>query len=285
VKLELTVDKQTLRPGEGLSGTVELRDYPKGVKVTVSLQGEEIVGANHLFRSYVLPILEETHTFQSTGEKVQSEPFTFQMPDQTRPSYASWDLRCQYFLKARARPRLLEEISRLHLTVLPPDDPWIEQNSVELTVDNKGIKLVALVETPHITTGDVVHGELLLSQESPEAALPERISFRLAAIEESKVSDYRKVLWVQAHDIEPTSAAELPINGFFEFPVDQTAPFTGEWNLFRVHYGLRVGLTPAGGGREERQSLPIQVFRHYDPVREEQSEQGMGLSPAPQTEL
>lgn len=266
MKLELSVDKQTLSPGEDLFGTVELSDYPKGVKVTVSLQGEEIVGANHLFRSYVLPILEETHTFQSSGEKVQLEHFKFQLPGKLAPSYASWDLRCQYFLKARARPRVLEEINRLHLTVLPPDDPWIEQNAVELTVDNQGIKLVALVETPHITTGDVVHGELLLSQEKPEAALPERISFRLAAIEESKVSDYRKVLWVQAHDIEPTSAAELPINGFFEFPVDPTAPFSGEWNLFRVHYGFRVGLIPAGGGREERRSLPIQVFRHYDPT-------------------
>lgn len=291
MKLELTVDRQTLRPGEGLAGTVELRGYPRGIKVTVSLQGEEIVGANHLFRSYVLPLVEQTHQFESSGEKVQSEPFTFELPDKVPPSYASWDLRCQYFLKARARPRLLEEISRLHLTVLPPDDPWIEVNATEMVVENNGIKLLAQVDSPHITTGDQVRGELLMSQEEAAAQLPERISFRLAAIEESKVSDYRKVLWVQSHDIEPTQEAVLPINGFFEFPVDETAPFSGEWNLFRVHYGLRVGLTPAGGGREERQSLPIQVYRSYEPVRESprrsdrRSDQGTGLNPTPQTEL
>lgn len=266
MKLELTVDKQTLRPGEALEGTVEVRDYPKGVKVTVSLQGEEIVGANHLFRSYVLPILEEVQTFETSGEKLQSFPFKFELPEKLAPSYASWDLRCQYFLKARARPRILEEISRLHLTVLPPNDPYPEATSVELVVENAGIKLMALMETPHIYTGDLVYGELALSQEQPEARLPDRISFRLAAIEESKVSDYRKVLWVQAHDIEPTAAAAVPIQGFFEFPVDATAPFSGEWNLFRVHYGFRVGLTPAGGGREERKSLPIHVYRAYEPI-------------------
>ena len=266
MKIDLAVDRQTLRPGEGITGTVELRDYPKGVKVTVSLQGEEIVGANHLFRSYVLPLLEDSYTFQSTGEKVQSEPFSFNLPDKIPPSYASWDLRCQYFLKARARPRILEEISRLHLTVLPPADPWLEANSKEMVVEKGGVKLIAHVEAPHVYTGELVRGELLLSQEEANAQLPERISFRLAAIEESKVSDYRKVLWLQSHDIEPTNAAEMPINGFFEFPVDETAPFTGEWNLFRVHYGFRVGMTPAGGGREERQSLPIQVYRAYEPI-------------------
>ncbi|MCE7869292.1 hypothetical protein DYH09_02830 [bacterium CPR1] len=286
MRLELNVERQTLHPGDVVEGEVELTDYPKGIKVIVSLQGEEIVGANHLFRSYVLPLVEQMHSFTSTGEHSQRESFRFQLPERTPPSYASWDLRCQYFLKGRARPRILEEISRLHLTVLPPEDPFPESAGAELAVENGGIKLTGLLHASHLYTADSLRGELVLERgEGVESPLPERISFRFAAIEESKVSDYRKVLWVQSHDIEPAPQAELPLNGYFEFPIEETAPFSGEWSLFRVHYGFRVGLTPPGGGREERVSLPIQVYRAYEPLPEEPSKTGTGFSPPPQTEL
>ncbi|MEW6279237.1 MAG: hypothetical protein AB1758_11470, partial [Candidatus Eremiobacterota bacterium] len=267
-------------PGDPVDGCVELSGAPPGVPVTVTLQGEEIVGANHLFRSYVLPVAEEALSVESTGELVQRIPFRFAIPYQAPPSYASWDLRCQYFLKARAQSGWRNEITRLHLTVLPPALPPPTAHPAELVVEDEGIRLSAHVASNCLFTGNSLHGHLTLSREKPEAPLPARISFRLAAIEESKVSDYRHVLWVQSHDIEPTEDAEMPLGGLFDFPVDQTAPFTGEWNLFRVHYGFRVGLTRPGRGRERRESLPILVFRDYEPARPTPSG-GTGLSPAP----
>lgn len=276
--VDLELERQSVLPGEEIRGRVTVTGVTSFKSLTLSLQGEEVLGAGSLVRSYVYPVLDEVRTFgapMGAGDFVQ--PFSFRIPDTAPPSYASPDLRCQYFLKARLQlggrmglGRLGgDTIKRLHLTVLPSDEGAVPVVSRELVLEDGGLRLVAFLEDTAIRSGESLRGSLQLHRSSDDTELPSRLTFRLAAIEESLSSSYshRQVLWVQTHDVEPSPYMDFPVQGLFEFPLPEDAPFSGDWTSFRIHYGFRVGMN-LRGGRQIRESLPIEVHRRYaEPLR------------------
>lgn len=271
--VDLYVERQSVMPGEEIRGRVTVSGISTYKSLSLSLQGEEVLGAGSLVRSFVYPVLDEVRNF---GAPIQAsdfvQPFAFRIPETAPPSYASRDLRCQYFLKARLQMggrmglgRLGgDTIKRLHLTVLPSDADAAAGRSRELVLDEGGVRLVAVLDDVSVRTGESLRGHLQLHRDGEDTELPTRLTFRLAAIEESLAPSYthREVLWVQTHDVEPNPDMEFPIEGLFEFPVPEDAPFSGDWTSFRIHYGFRVGMN-LRGGRQIRESLPIEVHRHY----------------------
>lgn len=278
-ELELEVERQSVHAGEEVRGRVTLRGVSSYRDLTVTLQGEEVLDAGNLVRSYVYPVMAESRRLAGDGETpAEGEfAFAFPLPREIHPSYASSRIRCRYLLKARLKagglmPR--EVIQRLHLTVLPP---FLEEQPAtphDLVIEEGGLRLEAHLERTTLASGESLRGSLLLDRETDEVPLPTRLTFRLAAIEESTEPGFRhrQALWVQSHEVEPTPRTEFPLWGTFEFPVDRDAPFTGEWNTFRLHYGFRVGMN-LPGGRQVRRSLPIRVYRRYIPARE-----GLGIA-------
>ncbi|MBI3926752.1 MAG: hypothetical protein HY319_14525 [Armatimonadetes bacterium] len=271
--IELDIDRQTLRPGDELSGVLSVSGVGQHRGFSLSLQGEEVLGADNIVRSYVLPVLDEKLVALEGGDPAIAEPhpFFFLLPADTPPSYSSQEFRCQYCLKARVRSGWRDTIQRYHLTILPPqtaEEAQPEDGAHELVLEEEQLKLTARLERTSIPTGGRMAGTLVLSRTGESAPPPGRLTFRFAAIEEATEPGYyyRKVLWLGTHEVQPEPEAEFPIGGYFEFALPDDAPFSGEWNTFKVHYGFRVGMI-LPSGRHVRQSLPIRVYRVYSPER------------------
>lgn len=260
-EIELELDRQTLRPGEVLSGRVLGPGRP-GEQLTLSLQGEEVLSAANIAFSYVLPIVDERLEVRPTPE---GSPFSFTLPDHAPPTYASQELRCQYFLKLRRLGGLLgrETIRRFHMSVLPPE-PEPEPEPLALNLTHSPVSVDVQLDRTNLCTGESLTGELLISRTDESAPLPRQLSFRFAAIEEAVEPGYshRAVVWLETHDVIPDPELTFPIKGMFEFPIPEGAPFCGEWATFRVHYGFRIGIKLADG-TDVRESAPINVYRRY----------------------
>ena len=261
-EIELELDRQTLRPGEVLSGTVLSHGGPSE-HLTLSLQGEEILSADSIAYNYVLPIVEQKIEVRPDS---QGTPFSFTLPDHAPPTYASSDLKCQYFLKLRRPGGLLgrETIQKFHLSVLGPPAPE-EAAPRCVSLKDPNVTVEVQLDRTNLYTGDSLTGELYIDRTNASAQLPKLLSFRLAAIEESVERGYnhRKVVWLATHDVVPDPAdLELPLRGVFEFPIPEDAPFCGEWATFRVHYGFRISVDFADGNNV-RESAPVQVYRRY----------------------
>lgn len=268
--IDIELSRQALHPGEKVSGRLTIQGASHFKKLSVSLQGEEVLGANSIVRSFILPVVEESLTLAENGtaEEPTSFPFEFEMPEYAPPSYASENLRCQYSLKAHLRRGGFHRdlIRRYHLTVLPPEVREAYSAPREFIIEEGPVRLTARLDRTSLPSGESLVGSLLLDRLEEGVELPSRITFRLAAIEESTEAGYhhRQVLWLETHDVEPDENAEYPLAGFFEFPIREDAPFSGSWNTFRVHYGFRVGMYLANG-EHVRESLPVRVYRIYHP--------------------
>lgn len=262
-EVEIDLIQGALRPGDSLSGVVRTQG-PGDSLVHLTFQGEEMLAASQL-TSQVLPFFEVTHSLDcSTG----TAEFHIPLPGELPPSYHSHDLRCQYTLKGRRKGAVAgllpgfrrDAIHRIHIPVLAPHrEP--EQTQHWFVLAAGGVELEVRLDSLQVEPGQSLTGELQLRQVK-EGPMPQSLTFRFAAIEESKFPNYkhRKVMGLQTNDITPEPDLAYPFQGLFEFPIDRDAPASGEWHSFRVHYGFRVGLT-LQDGQSFRESMPIEVCR------------------------
>lgn len=263
-EIEIELVQGSLRPGDTLSGVVHVQG-PGQPLVHLTLQGEEVLGASNLGFRHVVPFFESSCTINCSQGPAS---FKFSLPENLPPTYFSQDLRCLYVLKARRKRSATrlpffsrDTIHRINIPLLatestaPREQHWF-------VLPAGGVELEVRLDSCQVEPGQSLSGELRISKVS-DGPLPQLLSFRFAAIEESTQKDYhhRKVTSLQTHDIIPEPDLEYPMQGFFEFPIDLSAPASGEWNTFKVHYGFRVGLT-LSNKEQVRQSLPIKVCRY-----------------------
>lgn len=259
---EIELDRQVLQPGDELLGWITC-DEPDVESVEVVFFGEETLGANDIARRYIMPVVDEKQHLNPEGG-LQRREFRFLVPAEAPPTFASRDVRCEYGVKAIARRGFWKrtQIQRLHLTILPATPADLQALPAELEVDHPDLRLIARLDQTIVITGDSLSGSLLLERNSEQAQMPRSLSFRLAAIVEStdKFFSHREVLSLDIKDIDIDPELELPLMGAFDFPIADTAPPSGTWNTFRVHYGFRVVMYDHEG-KDHRRSAFIRVLR------------------------
>jgi len=261
--LLIDLERQSVHAGDEVRGSISVVGGVGGQDLWVGLHGEEIVAANSIVGSLVCTHVDEVKHLEAESAVGGPFPFSLQVPADVPPSYASRDMRCEYFVKAGLPLGLAREVhQRMHLTVLPPIQEDRPDEPHDLALEEAGARLELHVDCTTVASGESVRGRLLLNADE---AVPERLSFWLGAIEEPKDVAYshRKVLWEVAHEVRPEG--NVPIGGTFEFPIPKDAPFTGEWRGFQLRYEMRVGIDFAGG-RHVSQALPVHVYRKYVPA-------------------
>lgn len=264
MEFDIELDYQVLQPGQELIGWVTLDD-PDSESVEVVFTGEEILGANDIARRYILPVVEERVSLPITrGGGKQRKEFRFTVPLEAPPTYASRDVRCEYAVKAIVRRGFWKRslIQRLHVTILPATQGELQALPSELEVDHPDLRLIATLDQTIVLTGESLSGSLVLERKNDRARLPRSLSFRLACIVEStdRFYSHREVLSLDVKDVEVEPDLVLPLVGDFDFPIASTAPSSGTWNSFRVHYGFRVVMHDHEG-KDYRRSAFIRVLR------------------------
>lgn len=269
-ELELEVERQLLFPGEKIRGSVSI-DGPGDKMVSVTLQGEEVHRYN-LGPDVIVPFLEESKEIDCTDGPAY---FEFVVPENSKPSYTSKDLRCGYILKARrakALPGFLpgmrrDAIHRLNLTVAA-DQVEVDDRQHWFALEHGPVRLEVRLDQLAVYAGESVTGEFALSTREPDALLPKEITIHFAAIEESLDGgkSYRRVIWKEVERIVPPLEDGYPLKALFEFSVPLDSPDSGRWHIFQLFYGFRVGMTLANG-KHLRESLNIEVRRDYKRIQ------------------
>ena len=272
MELDIELDRQVVQAGDEIKGWVTF-DGDEAESVEVAFQGEEILGANDISHSFVLPVADEKFELEM-GKGQSRQEFTLQVPVDAPPSYASQNVRCQYCVKATIRRGFWRRnvIRKLYVTVLPSLAEGLTATPEELEVEHDDLKLIARLDQNVVLTGEPLTGSLLFDKKSDGAKLPKKLSFRFAAIEEStqKAYHHRRVLTLETHDIEVDQELELPFTGYFEFPIHHSAEPSGTWNMFKVHYGFRVTFYDQQG-KDHRESTMIRVVRDMQPWIEKEA--------------
>ena len=258
--IELDVERQVLLPGETLTGTVRSPGHPDD-EIRLTLRGEEA------FRPYVgwdsvTPVHEQMTIVQCVGGEAS---FSFVLPVELKPSYASDQLRCSYSLKAAPTQKhslFRKGDAQLHLSLLPRTVDF-EKATHSLLLETEAIKLEVGLDQVSLEAGEPLTGSFLLTRLNLDSPLPKSLTFSLACIEESLAKKHRKVLWRVEDAVQPTLDMEYPLLGAFEFPIAANSPTTGDWHSFKVHVGFRFRVD--WGDRDQRESLPIQLFHPLRP--------------------
>ena len=288
--VEIELDRQVVQPGDKVEGwlTVNVDDVES---VTVSFQGEEILGANDILQTFTLSVADEKLVLD-LKEGTERRPFCFTVPDDAPPTYASRNIRCQYFVKAHVKRTGFwrrSMLSRLHVTVLPAVNEELSALPEVLEIEDELFRLIARLDRKVLLTGESLTGTLLLEAKEETMKLPNRVSFRLAAIEESTnpAFQHREVLTLDSHEVEIRSEdfdeMLLPLRGDFEFPLHQAAEPSGTWNTFKVHYGFRASLYD--DGKNERKSTEIRVLRDLRVDAPSESSEAAADSPDSSTDV
>lgn len=262
----IELDRQVLQAGDKVEGwlTVNVDDIES---VTLSFQGEEILGANDVLQTFSLSVADEKLVLDPSDGTTRW-PFVFTVPDDAPPTYASRNIRCQYFVKAHVKRTGFwrrSMLSRLHVTVLPAFNEELSALPEELEVEDELFRLIARLDRKVLLTGESLTGTLLLEAKKDTMKLPDKVAFRLAAIEESTnpAFEHREVLTLDSHEVDIRSEdfdeMLLPLRGDFEFPIHHAAEPSGTWNTFKVHYGFRAALYDEG--KNKRKSTEIRVLR------------------------
>lgn len=263
---EIELDRQVVQPGDEILGwiTVQGEDVET---VEVAFQGEEILGANDITHTLVLPVADEKLQLQAKSDLPRQE-FRLKVPDDAPPSYASRDIRCEYTVKASIKRGFWHRTMyrKLAVTVMPNLPEGLAPLPEELEVEHDDLRLIARLDQTAVLAGEPLTGSLFFDTKSDSAKLPTKLSFRFASIEESTTRSHphRHVLHLDTHDIEVDPELKLPFMGYFEFPIHHSAEPSGTWNLFKVHYGFRVTFYDQNGN-DHRCSTTIQVVRDLEP--------------------
>ena len=263
---DIELDRQVVQAGDELIGWITLAGESAD-EVTIAFRGEETLGANSYRLRHVQPVADEVLTLDAK-DGLDRQEFRIKVPDEAPPTYASRNLRCEYHLEASIDRGswMRNRVKRLYVTVLPALVEDLNPTPEELEVNHPEISLLARLDQNVILTGDSLSGTLQFEKKKDDAHLPVRMSFRLAAIEESLDPSFahREVLTLDAKDIEIDQELELPFQGYFEFPIESTAQPSGTWNLFKVHYGFRIAFYDEYDN-DCRASTMIRVLRDMQP--------------------
>jgi len=266
VIFDIELDRQVVQAGDELVGWLTLSGV-EVASVEVTFHGEEILGANDIAYSFVLPVADHKLDIPAEGGLDRKE-FRFKVPDEAPASYASRNIRCHYMVKASLKRGFWrpECHRKLDVTVMPSLLEGLTTEPEELEVEHDELRLIARLDRNVVLTGETLTGSLLFEKKNEGAKLPTKLSFRFAAIEEStqRGFSHREVLSLQTHDIDVDQELELPFTGFFEFPIHHAAAPSGTWNMFKVHYGFRVTFYDQDG-KDHRESTMIRVMRDMQP--------------------
>jgi hypothetical protein len=281
--LEIELTRQISRPGDEIAGTVHLAAEGKirARELTVSLQGEETVGANSINRSIIIPLVNEQRSFPleknaGDGETPQGSdnpqeclsshdrfcsPFTFKLPENIPPSYASDIFKCLYFVKARLDiPWGRDMIEKMHITVVPYEPISQESRPVEISLERENLKIKVDLERDSLFAGDSLAGTFYLEHIAEEA--PRLVNFELRAEEHSLEESYSfsRVQWSLTKDVPLKDFETGYTMARFEFPTPADAPFSFKWNSFEVFWEFLVTITTFDD-EEVKISRPILIKR------------------------
>ncbi|MDQ7821884.1 MAG: hypothetical protein RDV48_03720 [Candidatus Eremiobacteraeota bacterium] len=251
--LEIELDRQIFRPGEHITGKIHFNLQEKLTidKIILSLQGEEILGANSITRSVVMPLVNEQHVVLSRdegqhesipeGTPPSSFPIEFRIPDTLPPSYASEVVKCLYFIKGQVSiPWARDIIEKMHITVIPYAPREKPPEPVALVLEEESIKMRIELEKDSLMAGETLTGSL--SMEYIPQEVPEEISFEIRAREKSLDESYTldRTIWslTRESSIKDEQTGYLVAN--FEFPTPPDAPFSHRWNTFEITWEFRV---------------------------------------------
>ncbi|MCL5773760.1 MAG: hypothetical protein M1536_05205 [Firmicutes bacterium] len=257
--LEIELERQVYYPGEKITGKVNLQtESPIKVrKLILTFHAEEVLGADaastslnpYLVKtSLITPlikdekILKEPKPPESQIEISAEEfPFEFIIPENSPASFSSGYSSCLYFLTARAEiPMGVDIISKSHITIFPRYEEK-KPMPIDFGTEEENLKIRISVEKDIFYIADSVEG--IIDIEYPSAEQPSKIIMALKALEESLEEKiiHKRELWNtrQMVELDVKSAAEAAY-GKFSFPIPRQAPFSYQWNTFKVSWYLEL---------------------------------------------
>lgn len=276
--LDIDLTRQIFRPGEEIHGKVYLHTdrKPKIRELIVSLQGEEMLGANSIARSIIRPIINEKVVFLknrdgmekfegngATGMETASFPITFKIPEDASPSYASDTLQCSYFIKGRLDlADAFDVIEKMRITIVPYTQDDAPPHPVNILLEEENLKINVELEKDVLLAGETLSGSLQM-EHIPQKA-PTQVNFELRAQERSTEEkfQFKRTLWnltkeVPLKDLDIDTGYTL---AKFEFPIPLDVPFSHKWRSFEVRWSFRVSVSTYDG-RELKIEKPLQLKR------------------------
>jgi len=251
--LDIELDRQIFRPGEEINGTIRLNTDRKLVyrEMSVSFQGEEILGTHSFLRTKILPFINEKATFLPGHDKNEphqshhdqssfetesvSFPISFRIPRDAPPSFSSDAFMCIYCIKGRiALPWAFDLIEKIHITVVPYMNGQIEDELPVLSHEEDNMKIRIELDKGSMLAGDTMTGTFFMEHISEEA--PRLVSFQLKAQEHSLEEDFPllRTMWSIQKEVPLTDVDTGYTMAKFEFPVPEDAPFSYKWHGFEV---------------------------------------------------
>lgn len=251
--LDIELERQIFRPGEEIAGTIRLTTDKKVAyrEMSISFQGEEILGAHSFLRTKILPFVnekkvvlpvpgkEEPHRAHHEQGAYETEsvsfPISFKVPSDAPPSYSSDAFRCIYCIKGRLTlPWAFDVIEKIHITVVPYMEGQKEDEPPVLSHEEDNLKIRIELDKGSMLAGDTMTGTFYM-EHIPEEA-PRLVSFQLKAQEHSMEEDFPllRTIWSIQREVPLTDVDSGYTMAKFEFPVSEDAPFSYRWHGFEV---------------------------------------------------
>jgi hypothetical protein len=270
--LDIELTRQVFRPGDKVEGTAMVNPGRQVnlKELTLSLQGEEVVGAASLARTKILPLINEVHTIPlshmeegvSRGDgNTFHYPLTFTLPANAPPSYASDAFKCSYYIKGRIDiPWAFDVIEKLHITIVPYEPGAEEKAAEEFSFEEEGLRGRIELEKDTLLAGDTLTGVLHLDYTLDET--PMAVELQVHAQERSLLPGYplTRTIWRSTRDLEIKDVDTGYTMVRFEFPIPADAPFSHRWNIFEVAWELLVTIG-SPDKKERREVKPLTIRR------------------------
>lgn len=271
-KLEFELERQIYQPGEIVEGKAVLTSE-KPVKfrnLYLTLHGEEAI-RNKLLSSWVTPLFkDEQILYPPDRPKLHQEiskgeyGFSFQLPTDPPPSFASAHFQCQYYLTARLDiPWGKDVITKYHLAILPKPKSLPKNPEIEFGFKEKGLDFKAFLEKEYFFIGDIIKGNFHLRYLSDNP--PHQILFQIKAQGDStdKRFPFSEVIWSAEKTIKLELTPEPVVKGEFGFTLPEIVPFSGTWETFRVNWQIEAEIILAKGQKHTAQSS-FEVYKFYE---------------------
>jgi len=270
--MDIELSRQVFRPGDTVEGILRVTvEKPASIKeITLSLQGEEIVGAGSIARTKILPLIHDVQSIPlarmekgdlNEGEKSFLYPLSFSIPSNAPPSYASDAFKCAYYIKGRIDvPWAFDVIEKLHLTVVPYEPGGVMKDAEEFAFEEEGLRGRIELEKDNLLAGDTLAGALHLDYTLDE--IPMAVELQVHAHERSLLPGYPlgRIVWKSTREMEIKDVETGYTMIRFEFPIPPDAPFSHRWNIFEVAWELIVSIA-SPGRKERKETKPLVVRR------------------------